>query len=342
MPQGFGTCGFWRKLLVFLVIVASWGGAVAAPPTQMVTYWVKSGDTLSQLAKDTCDSIEQIMARNSRIKNQNIIFVNQPLLLQSGACLSPRKVASVTVSPGEFASHRRASREKQILIPPEKKPAPIFTPSPKGAETPSLSDSLSEERHDDIYRVAELRQRQVEKVISRAEQSELASLTNSLRQVVLTKHLLTNPGCLYERNVGKDRAGQTLSRVRCIRENYGRELAAAARDNGLSESLLIAVIVIESGGQPDAISPTGCTGLMQFTLRSAKHFGLRDRFDPFESIRVGARHLADNLKYWGGNLDKAIAAYNAGPRVVKAPGFDASQFPYTKSVRAVERLVNSV
>jgi soluble lytic murein transglycosylase-like protein len=318
--------------------VASWGGAVAAPPTQMVTYWVKSGDTLSQLAKDTCDSIEQIMARNSSIKNPNVIFVNQPLLLQSGACLSPRKVASVTVSPGEFASHRRASREKQILIPPEKKPAPIFTPSPKGAQT----TSLSEERHDDIYRVVELRKRQGAKTISRAERSELASLTSSLRQAVLAKYPLKNPDCLYERNVGKDRTEQTLSRVRCIRENYGAELASAARNNGLSESLLIAVIVIESGGQPDAISLAGCTGLKQFTLRSAKHFGLRDRFDPFESIHAGARHLADNLKYWGGNLDKAIAAYNIGPRVVRAPGFDASQFPYTRSVRAVERLVNSV
>lgn len=342
MPQGFDTCGFWRKLLVFLVIVVSWGGAVAAPPAQIVTYSVKSGDTLSQLAEDTCDSIEQIMARNSSIKNPNVIFVNQPLLLQSGACLSPRKVASVTVSPGEFASHGRASREKQILTIPEKKPAPIFTPPSKGAEAPSLSDSLSEERHDDIYRVAELRTRQGAKTISRAEQSELASLTGSLRQAVLAKYPLKNPGCLYERTVGKNWTEQTLFRVWCIRENYGKELAAAARDNGLSESLLIAVIVVESGGQPDAISPTGCTGLKQFTLRSAKRFGLRDRFDPFESIRVGAEHLADNLRHWGGNLDKAIAAYNAGPRVVRAPGFDASQSPYTRSVRAVERLVNSV
>ena len=338
MPQGFDTCGFWRKLLVFLVIVVSWGEAVAAPPAQIVTYSVKSGDTLSQLAEDTCDSIEQIMARNSSIKNPNVIFVNQPLLLQSGACLSPREVASVTVSLGEFASHGRASREKQILTIPEKKPAPIFTPSPKGAEIASLS----EERHDDIYRVVELRKRQEAKTISKAERSELASLTSSLRQAVLTKYPLKNPDCLYARNIGKNWTEQTLFRVRCIRENYGRELAAAARNNGLSENLLIAVIVIESGGQPDAISPTGCTGLKQFTLRSAKHFGLRDRFDPFESIRVGAEHLADNLRYWGGNLDKAIAAYNIGPRVVRTPGFNASQFPYTRSVRAVERLVNSV
>lgn len=342
MPQGiFDSWGFgWlKRWVVFWVILMVWSGASAeSSSVAMVTYLVKSGDTLSQLAKDTCDSIEQIMARNSSIKNPNIIFVNQPLLLQSGACLSPRKVASVTVSPGEFANDGRASREKQILTTPEKKPAPILTPRPKGSET----TSLSEERHDDIYRVVELRKRQGAKTISQAERSELASLTSSLRQAVLVKYPLKNPDCLYERNVGKNWTEQTLSRVRCIRENYGRELASAARNNGLSESLLIAVIVVESGGQPDAISSTGCTGLKQFTLRSAKRFGLRDRFDPFESIRVGAEHLADNLKYWRGDLDKAIAAYNAGPRVVMMPGFDASRSPYTRSVRAVERLVNSV
>lgn len=343
MPQGFGTCGFFRTLLVFLVIVVSWGGAVAAPHAQMVTYSVKSGDTLSQLAKDTCDSIEQIMARNNSIKNPNIIFVNQPLLLQSGACLSPREVASVTVSPGEFASHRRASREKQILTIPEKKPAPIFTPSRKeSSEEESKVLPLSQERHDDIYRVVALRKIKASRALTKSEQSELESLIISLREAVLTRYPLKNADCLYGKNTGRNWREQTLFRVQCIRENYGTVIAAAAREYKLSESYLIAVIIIESGGRPDAISPTGCTGLKQFTLQSAKYYGLRDRFDPFESIRIGAKHLAENLRHFGGNVDQATAAYNVGPRTVRAPGFDASGFSYTRSVRAVERLVNSV
>jgi soluble lytic murein transglycosylase-like protein len=347
MPYGkysSGGLGFLRALCLLLAALLLWGNAVAAEPSSdLVWYRVKQGDTLSQLAYQTCESIESIATRNG-IKNHNLIFVDQPLRLRSTSCNSPRQVASVTVSPGENVRQGRASREKQILTTPEKKLAPVFTPSRKESSEEELKDlPLSQARHDDIYRVVALRKLQTSGDISRAEAKELADLTDSLRRAVLERYPLRNAQCLYEKNAGRNWKEQTLFRVRCIRENYGTVIAAAAREYRLSESYLIAVIIIESGGRPDAISPTGCTGLKQFTLQSAKHYGLRDRFDPFESIRIGAKHLAQNLRYFGGNVDQATAAYNVGPlTVARSPGFDASRFSYTQSVRAVERLIDSV
>lgn len=94
---------------------------------------------------------------------------------------------------------------------------------------------------------------------------------------------------------------------------------SAAQKTGLNTNLLRAMIRQESDGDPKAISIKGATGLMQLMPETAALLGVQDRFDPEENIHGGARYLADLLQRFG-NLEHALAAYNAGPDAVERYG----------------------
>jgi soluble lytic murein transglycosylase-like protein len=96
-----------------------------------------------------------------------------------------------------------------------------------------------------------------------------------------------------------------------------RELAtAAARRHRLDPSLVLAVIAVESAFRPEAVSPKGALGLMQLMPATAASLGVKDAFDPVENLDGGARHLGSLLTLFGGDLQRALAAYNAGSGAV--------------------------
>jgi soluble lytic murein transglycosylase-like protein len=96
-----------------------------------------------------------------------------------------------------------------------------------------------------------------------------------------------------------------------------RELATAtARRHGLDPSLVLAVISVESAFRPAAVSPKGALGLMQLMPATAASLGVKDAFDPAENLDGGARHLGSLLTLYGGDLQRALAAYNAGSGAV--------------------------
>lgn len=100
-----------------------------------------------------------------------------------------------------------------------------------------------------------------------------------------------------------------------------RSLAiAAARRHGLDPDLVLSVVAVESAFRPDAVSPKGAQGLMQLMPRTAAALGVTNALDPAQNLEGGARHLRFLVDLYGGDLRKALAAYNAGQGAVQRHG----------------------
>lgn len=93
---------------------------------------------------------------------------------------------------------------------------------------------------------------------------------------------------------------------------YDKIIAEIARTYGLDSALLHAVISVESGYIPTAVSRKGAAGLMQLMPKTAKRYGVTDSFDPVQNLHGGARHLQYLLKIFNNDISLALAAYNAG------------------------------
>jgi len=89
---------------------------------------------------------------------------------------------------------------------------------------------------------------------------------------------------------------------------------------GIEPSLLCAIAFTESRFLPYVVSPMGAQGLMQLMPMAVQKFGVEDRLNPIESAEGGARLLRYLLAEYDNDLVLALAAYNAGPSVVKKGG----------------------
>jgi hypothetical protein len=98
--------------------------------------------------------------------------------------------------------------------------------------------------------------------------------------------------------------------------SYDREIEAAAGRVGLSSHLVHAVVKTESAYRKEARSHAGAVGLMQLMPATAKRFGVTNRNDPVQSLRGGTVYLAWLLRRYNGNLQLALAGYNAGEGAV--------------------------
>ena len=97
---------------------------------------------------------------------------------------------------------------------------------------------------------------------------------------------------------------------------YDAIIEAAAQSAGVESNLLRAVIKVESGFNPWAVSKGGAVGLMQLMPATAIRFGVFYRYDPLQNVRGGALYLGFLIKRFRQNLDLALAAYNAGEDAV--------------------------
>jgi cell wall-associated NlpC family hydrolase len=101
---------------------------------------------------------------------------------------------------------------------------------------------------------------------------------------------------------------------------YDDMITQAANEAGVPPALVKAVAKAESGFDPKATSGVGAQGLMQLMPGTARGLGVTDPYDPLQSLRGGAKYLRQMLDRFGGDYEKAIAAYNAGPGAVARYG----------------------
>ncbi|WP_052338359.1 lytic transglycosylase domain-containing protein [Luteimonas huabeiensis] len=131
------------------------------------------------------------------------------------------------------------------------------------------------------------------------------------------------------------RPGVNFGTVRLNTDAYAEEVRAAAREFGVDEAIVRAIMHAESAFNPNALSRAGAQGLMQLMPATARRFGVANPFDPAQNIRGGVEYLAWLLRRFNGDLTLAAAGYNAGEGAVDRHG---GVPPYSETRRYVERV----
>ncbi len=109
----------------------------------------------------------------------------------------------------------------------------------------------------------------------------------------------------------------------------------AANRHKVDPAMVMAIIMVESSYNPKAISKKGAKGLMQLMPTTARSLGVKDIFNPEHNINAGVRYFKKLLNRFNGDVELALAAYNAGSRKVREhrgiPPFRATKY-YIKKV----------
>ncbi|MCW0385719.1 Membrane-bound lytic murein transglycosylase F [Xanthomonas sacchari] len=217
-----------------------------------------------------------------------------------------------TVAPATLISAPVAAPAPVTANAVPNRVAPV-SPSSSGAPRRLVSGQLYSYMKDGVRHYTSARPTQV---------ANLGAVRTIRYSFMETCYACANPGV----NFGAVRLNTTA---------YQSEIAAAAREYGVDEAVVRAIIHAESAYNPTALSRAGAQGLMQLMPPTARRFGVSDSFDAAQNIRGGVQYLAWLLKRFNGNLSLAAAGYNAGEGAVDKHGGIP---PYSETQRYVQRV----
>lgn len=124
--------------------------------------------------------------------------------------------------------------------------------------------------------------------------------------------------------------------VKRINKRFQQLIHQAATRHRIEPAMIKAIIMAESGFNPNAVSNRGARGLMQLMPQTAEALGVADVFDPHHNIDGGVRYFRQLLNHFQGDVTLALAAYNAGLQKV----LDHNGVPPFKSTqRYVEKVL---
>lgn len=120
---------------------------------------------------------------------------------------------------------------------------------------------------------------------------------------------------------------------------YGEQICDIADANGLDPLLIAAIVEAESRFKPDRVSPRGAMGLMQVMSSTFDLYGGQGNpLDPRFNLEIGTRYFRTLLERFDGDLELALAAYNAGPNCVARYG---GVPPYPETRGYVEKVLTA-
>ena len=121
---------------------------------------------------------------------------------------------------------------------------------------------------------------------------------------------------LSEMEVSPEEDAEAARREVLVKLPYGSQIWRTAQKHHVDGLLVAAIVEAESGFTPYAVSPKGAVGLMQLLPSTGGTYGTPDLFEPSANLEVGTRYLAWLLREFDGDLERTLAAYNAGPATV--------------------------
>ena len=218
---------------------------------------------------------------------------------------------------------------------PEKFQAPEFTDEINGT-TPSATQDLL----DGLNGITDSRYRRWTEALRRYYPSVASQNTPSFAPDISQQPVPQAPQQAIPTPQQPAPQQPTAPKPRAGYTNYEQQRSAvdsSAKRHGVDSALIRAIIETESGWRPNARSKVGAMGLMQLMPKTAKWLGVKNAYDPAQNIEGGSKYIAQLIRQFGGDVSKALMAYNCGAGNVKKGRIPAESKRYAQKVLSIYR-----